>query len=202
MRRSILLASPILLASTVLLLLDFILGDSESFIFINQEITNPFLDLACAYLSIIFFSLFFASYLILAFISHRSAYRASGIISIISGPVCYGFGSLVKNLIKRPRPFEVLSARVLGLWHTSSFSFPSTTTMLVFGFALPILFEKPRWGAVLTIISSFVGFSVIYTGFHYPGDVIVGVLLSTAITLGMNAMKPWVARLIESKNNS
>ncbi len=44
--------------------------------------------------------------------------------------------------------------------------------MLVFGLTFPILFDKPKLGAPLVMLSFLIGFSVVYLGFHFPGDVI------------------------------
>jgi len=68
--------------------------------------------------------------------------------------------------------------------------------MLVFGLSLPIFFEKYRLGLTLIINAFFIGFSAIYTGFHYPSDVIAGALLSTAITLFTYRAKPQISRLL------
>ena len=175
-----------------LLLADLAVGDYELFTFINHEIVNPFLDFICAYASPVIFAVFYILTLASLHFSKDSASKASGLVSLINGPLCYGIGSVIKDLVGRPRPFEVealSTVRVIGLWHTSSFSFPSTTTMLVFGFSLPILLEKRRGGVPLVAISYLIGFSVIYTGFHFPLDVAAGTLFSLAITLCTNKMK-------------
>jgi hypothetical protein len=63
-----------------------------------------------------------------------------GVISTVNGFISYGFGSLIKLIIQRPRPITLLQyVRIVGPFEKNSFSFPSTTTMLVFGFAIPVL---------------------------------------------------------------
>jgi len=192
-------ASPTIIALIVLLLVDVILGDYEFFIIINQNIINQILDFTCVYLFIFLFSTSFILSLIIIFTSHKSSSKASGLLSIISGLIAYGAGSLLKFLFGRPRPFEVLATRVIGLIHTSSFSFPSTTTMLVFGLAFPILFDKPRLGNFVVILSFLIGFSVVYTGFHFPGDVIAGASLSLIITLCMDSIKPRIVHFLDHR---
>ncbi|MCP8310995.1 MAG: phosphatase PAP2 family protein [Candidatus Methylarchaceae archaeon HK01M] len=196
-RHNLYLASPAVIALFALLLVDIIIGDYEFFIIINQGITNQILDFACVYLFILLFSASFILSLIIMFTSHKSSSKASGLLSIISGFLAYGVGSLLKILFGRPRPFEVLPARVIGLIHTTSFSFPSTTTMLVFGLAFPILFHKPRFGTSLVALSFLVGFSVVYTGFHFIGDVIAGAFFSLIITLFMDNLKPSIMRFLD-----
>jgi len=70
--------------------------------------------------------------------------------------------------------------------------------MLAFGIAISVLVEKPRYGSILVILSFLVGFFVVYSGFHFPGDVIAGAFLSIAIALFMNKMKTWVISLWKS----
>ncbi len=196
LRRNLSLASPSLTALIALLSADIILGDYEFFILINQKMANQMLDFICIYLSILLFSTSFILSLIMMYLSNKRGSKASIVLSIVSGFLAYGVGSLLKVLFERPRPFEVLPARVIGLLHTTSFSFPSTTTMLVFGLAFPILFEKPKLGSLLVTLSFLTGFSVVYTGFHFPGDVIAGVFLSLTITLCMDNVKPRIARFL------
>jgi membrane-associated phospholipid phosphatase len=58
--------------------------------------------------------------------------------------------------------------------------------MLAFGFAIPILLKKPKLGSFLLFLSFLVGFSVIYTGFHFPKDVIAGIFFTTLIVFFLN----------------
>ena len=186
-----------------IILADMTVGDLRLFTLINRGMANPILDLLCGYFSAaLFISSAFIS-LITQFLSdHERKNRlnslATGLLAVISAFTAYYLGSILKLTFRRPRPAEVLDARIVGLLHTSTFSFPSTTTMFVFGFALPILFEKPKAGLILTFEALFVGFSVIYAGFHYPSDVIAGILLSTGLTIILNfAKRIFLAKIMQ-----
>ncbi len=200
-KQELLLVSPLILVLLCSLLIDILIGDRELFTTINGGIISPVLDVACGYISIILFSASsILSLVALCFFGDKSSRRdsiASGLIAIASAFISYGFGSVLKPVFGRPRPFEVLNARVVGIWHTSTFSFPSTTTMFVFGFALPILYEKPKLGVILILEALFVGFSVIYTGFHYPADVIAGASLSIGLTILTNMTKRRISYLLK-----
>ena len=185
--------------SFFLLLVVHVVGDYGLFVFINREIINSVLDVACAYASPVFFFVFYFFTLVKLFVSKRSMSMAGEAISLVTGPLSYGVGSFMKLLFERPRPFEVLiGVRVIGPWDTSSFSFPSTTTMLVFGFSLPILllFEKRWYGAILSLLSYFIGFSVVYTGFHFPADVAAGTLFSVGIALCTSRMNGLIVKFL------
>jgi membrane-associated phospholipid phosphatase len=115
--------------------------------------------------------------------------KATAVLSVVNGMVSYGLGTLAKQYIMNPRPEATVAARTIGFWNASTFSLPSTLTMLAFGLTLPILLEKNRVGIILVALSYFIGFSVIYTGFHFPIDVVAGVAFSAAITFCTNLLK-------------
>jgi membrane-associated phospholipid phosphatase len=174
-----------------LIVATFVIGDSELFLLVNRGMVNLVLDIACVYGSPTFFSAFYLYTLAKLRASHRRKFAIAAVLSVVTGLVSYGSGSVLKLVVMKPRPFEVLDGvRVIGPWDTSSFSFPSTTTMLAFGFAVPmlLLFEKRTYGILLSFLSYFIGFSVIYAGFHFPADVIAGVLFSIAIALGTSRL--------------
>lgn len=179
--------------------IDLLMGDYELFTLINWRINNFVLDVACAYVSPILFFVFYLFTLVALHVNRKSSYLACGVISLVTGLVSYGIGSLIKPLVQRPRPFSVLhSVRVIGPWEAGSFSFPSTTTMLAFGLALPILFlcDKRHLGTILIILSYVIGFSVIYAGFHFPADVAAGIIFSFCVAVCTSRMKGTITNLL------
>lgn len=200
LKRHLLLSSQLLVALTILLVVGLVVGDHRLFTLINLGLSNYVLDFVCGYGSTFLFSGLSLASLIVLYVSDegelRRRGRASGLVAVLSGVLSYCVGAMFKVIVGRPRPFETLPARVVGLLHTSTFSFPSTTTMLVFGFTLPILFYRPRLGISLFILASFVGFSVVYAGFHYPTDVIAGAFFSAVIALSTYQAKPRITLLL------
>lgn len=191
----LILVVPLLSLSVIAL----IIGDYELFNAINIGLSNSILDVLFSY---IFPLLFFASYLITLlglWKSHKKINLELGVISIVNGFISYGFGSLIKLVIQRPRPISLLQyVRIVGPFETHSFSFPSTTTMLVFGFAIPFLlfYDKHHSGITLTILSYLVGFAVMYTGFHFPTDVIGGILFSIFIAVITKKLVEYLFRYV------
>jgi membrane-associated phospholipid phosphatase len=179
----------VIIPSVAIILTASVIGDCRLFVFMNRAISNPLLDILCAYASPVAFVAFYLfSMAKLCFFGGNMTIAGGG-ISGVTGLVAYGVGSLAKALVGRPRPYVVVpSARVIGPWSTSSFSFPSTTTMLVFGLTIPLLLisQKRSYGVILLVLSYFVGFSVIYTGFHFPTDVAAGALLSLGLGISMS----------------
>jgi undecaprenyl-diphosphatase len=194
--------SIIVVPSVFLTLLDVIIGDTGLFLLINQRIAHPYLDVACAYTSPVLFGMFYILILAKLWLSRKPNCIATAITSIVTGALSYAVGSLTKLLFMRPRPFDTLqTVRVIGPWETGGFSFPSTTTMLAFGLAIPILmlYERRLYGIILSFFSFFIGFSVVYAGFHFPADVVAGIFLSFSITTGTSRIRNQAVRFLEKR---
>ncbi len=151
--------------------------NEKIFIFLNQKIANPILDTVVLFVFIPLFSLLVLVPLWLLFFKKE---KFLGLYSLFSGFFLYWFGhSILKPLFHVPRPFTLIEGvRIIGPWHPSPYSFPSTTTMLAFGLALPIFLRNKKIGKWLLVLAFLVGFSVIYTGFHTPLDVFGGIFFS------------------------
>lgn len=195
--------------SVMLLLFDIVIGDYEFFVFINQGLVNSVLDFVCVYASPACFLIFYSFILIKMLLSKTKSLVISGVSSLGTGLVAYIIGSLLKQLIKRHRPYESLSGvRVIGPWDTTSFSFPSTTTMLAFGFSLSILIlsERRLYGVVLTALAYFIGFSVVYAGFHFPADVAAGIFISLMVVVftcaGYSRLVRFIGRFMKNFESS
>ena len=103
----------------------------------------------------------------------------------------------VKALFCRERPFiDNVRALVVGK-QPGGWSFPSGHTAGSFAGATALSARWPRWSPAFFALASAVGFSRIYAGAHYPGDVLVGAAFGTVcseairrgIRLGVEASK-------------
>jgi undecaprenyl-diphosphatase len=87
----------------------------------------------------------------------------------------------VKYYFRRRRPFvDIVQAIAVGK-KPGTYSFPSGHSAAAFGGAWLLTRHYPRLAALWYLIASLVGFSRIYLGAHYPGDVFSGALAGTAI---------------------
>lgn len=131
--------------------------------------------------------------LVLAAFGGRFGKRASlrGLIAIAGASFLANLP--VKLLSRRPRPeLEVPLARRLARLPTST-SFPSGHSASAFAFAVGASLEKPAMAAVLAPLAAAVAYSRIYTGVHYPSDVVVGAALGAGVGFATRRLWPEVA---------
>ncbi len=79
----------------------------------------------------------------------------------------------------RPRLDGVPAVRQLSTQPQTT-SFPSGHSASAFAFAAGLALESPGWGAVVAPVAASVAFSRVYTGVHYPSDVVAGAALGVA----------------------
>ncbi len=120
-------------------------------------------------------------------------------------------GNGLKHWVNRPRPNQVEAARVVDLKKMqprflavlqppmvrisqpeagviAGRSFPSNHTLDNFAAAAVLALFYRRWGWLYFLVAAGVGYSRIYTGSHWPSDVLASVFLGTGLgVLGVAA---------------
>ncbi|MBW2617607.1 MAG: phosphatase PAP2 family protein, partial [Deltaproteobacteria bacterium] len=105
---------------------------------------------------------------------------------------------LWRPLLARSRPYAFLEnvhVYVDGLWQVTdrlylasaatSYGLPSAHAANSFGLAIYLARFYRRLGLALVVIALVIGFSRVYLGRHYPGDVLVGYLWGAASGLAV-----------------
>ncbi|HEX5910796.1 MAG TPA: phosphatase PAP2 family protein [Thermoleophilaceae bacterium] len=109
----------------------------------------------------------------------RAAALGLGSLGVTSTVV----NAAVKPLARRRRPDrlagEVPVARHVAM--PTSRSFPSGHSAAAFAFATGVGHVSPGAAAPLRVLAATVAYSRVHTGVHYPGDVLAGALIGTAV---------------------
>ena len=123
--------------------------------------------------------------LVLLFFKKTRAVGFSVLLALLINLFITNIG--LKNIIARPRPFNVNPELVTLIKHPSSFSFPSghTSGSLTAAFVLYHLMPK-KIGVPAVVLATMIAFSRMYVGVHYPTDVLGGIAVAVvASTLGI-----------------
>ena len=117
--------------------------------------------------------------------------RAAGVTLLIALAFAFLFGDvLLKHVVSRPRPFTVNTDIVLLMKEPTGSSFPSTHSGLAAASTTVLLAKKRTLGVIALVLAVCIAFSRLYLYFHYPTDVLCGLLLG--VLCGMLAL--WIAK--------
>lgn len=106
---------------------------------------------------------------------------------------------ILKNLVARIRPYEVIDGLNLLVKKAVDYSFPSGHSGASFAAATVIgCFLPKKYGIPAVVLAGLIAFSRLYVGIHYPTDVLFGVL--DGILLGGLAVwwNPFCAESMEN----
>jgi len=87
---------------------------------------------------------------------------------------------IIKLFYFRQRPFSEHEVNLL-IDHLQTAGFPSRHASIAFSIAMPILTSNKTTGILAILIATLVGLSRIYTGVHYPTDVLAGAIIGIII---------------------
>ncbi|WCK52932.1 undecaprenyl-diphosphatase [Aneurinibacillus sp. Ricciae_BoGa-3] len=140
----------------------------------------------------------YALILIAIWLAGNKMDKRSVLYAGITGVLAIVFNLIISKVYFEPRPFITHHVNLL-LPHPNDASFPSDHTSGAFGLAIAMLMFKPKWGYGMLVLAVLTGFSRIFVGHHYPGDVlgsiIVAIISAFLISKGKRLLEP-VVRLV------
>ncbi|MBR3943253.1 MAG: phosphatase PAP2 family protein [Clostridia bacterium] len=91
---------------------------------------------------------------------------------------------MLKNIIARPRPYDMIEGLKTLVAAPTDFSFPSGHTASSFAAATVLFLTLPKkYGIPAIILAALMGFSRLYIGVHYPTDVLAGLISGVLIAI-------------------
>ena len=112
---------------------------------------------------------------------------------------------ILKNLVARTRPYEVIEGLTYIVMRPTDFSFPSGHAGCSFAVACIMFRRLPRrYGIPALVLAILISLSRLYVGVHYPSDVLFGVISGILISYGaeMLVSRLWKRRYIEETEAS
>ncbi len=148
---------------------------------------NHSLDLFFIFISkyLIIFLIFFFFFFFGKLIWKDKKIKINELILYFAGStIAYGITFILKHSISAPRPFKSLENINLLLDRKDIFqSFPSGHTTLAFAFAISIFLYNKKWGLLALFFAILIAFGRIFTGVHFPLDVICGALIGLLVNI-------------------
>ncbi|WP_103503065.1 MULTISPECIES: bifunctional phosphatase PAP2/diacylglycerol kinase family protein [Streptomyces] len=120
-------------------------------------------------------------------VARKAALRGTASLAVASATV----NLLAKRAVRRQRPLAT-DVPVIRRLNRAPFttSFPSGHAASAAAFATGVTLVSPKWGAVVAPVAASVAFSRVYTGVHYPGDVVAGAAIGVAAAFAVRRMLP------------
>ncbi|MFI1166205.1 bifunctional phosphatase PAP2/diacylglycerol kinase family protein [Streptomyces sp. NPDC020801] len=124
--------------------------------------------------------------------ARRAAARGLASLSLASLTI----NTLGKRSVRRPRPVldPVPMVRRLKQQPITT-SFPSGHAASAAAFATGMALESPAWGAAVAPVAAAVALSRVYTGVHFPSDVLAGAALGAGAAFAVRGMVPTRAQI-------
>lgn len=155
------------------------MGWEERFLlFLQESVRNPVLDRVMQFVTSLGDAGFLAILVCIVLLCIKK-YRRAGAAAALSLSLDFLVVNLIlKNLVARIRPYDMLEELLLITKRPSDLSFPSGHAGACFAVASVLFLCLPRrLGIPALVTAGLISFSRLYVGAHYPTDVLGGMLV-------------------------
>ncbi|MDO9045958.1 MAG: phosphatase PAP2 family protein [Methanobacteriaceae archaeon] len=169
--------------------------DLNLFYFFNLHIHNPSLDVLMPLITMPGTHIFWIIICIGLYIFGGQKGKQTAFLCIIALFIAFFASEILKFILARPRPYEVLSG-TRHLMDVMGYSLPSGHSTAAFA-AFTVIGVKYGYLYIFLGLAIMVAISRIYMGLHYPSDVLAGALLGIFCSL---IVLKYEGKLIRTKN--
>lgn len=174
--------------------------DGDILLFLQDSVRTPVLTLLFRIITALGNSGVFWVFVSLALLLPKRGRRA-GITSILALLLSLLINNiLLKNLVARVRPYEVIEGLTPLIAKPWDYSFPSGHTGSSFASAWVFYKMLPkRFGIPALVLAGLIGLSRLYLGVHFPTDVLFGVVSGIGSgCIALLAVKAVIDRRVKS----
>lgn len=128
--------------------------------------------------------------------------RKIGITVLIALTLSLLVGNIIlKNTVKRDRPFWEDNSITILIKSPADYSFPSGHTEASFAAAVAIYLNRKKEGIAALILAGLIAFSRLYLFVHFPSDVVGGIVIGSILGIIANKIvnKIYSKKEIEKK---
>lgn len=184
--------------------LDFLVAlDTRLFIFFNLSVANPIFDRIMPVITnAVYWRPFLAALVLYLLIRGGSKGRIT--VLLLAGTIAFTdqiSSHLIKSLVERVRPCQVIPEVHLLVGCSNSYSFPSSHAANSFAFAT-IFFLRYRWtGWLFFPLAAVIAYSRVAVGVHYPFDILGGAMLGLIVSFSIYQFYCWLNKRRRAKIN-
>jgi membrane-associated phospholipid phosphatase len=129
-------------------------------------------------------------------VNHDEALRIKGYDAAASLLIAAGAEVVLKDIVKRERPFVTHPGLIIPKVTETDYSFPSGHSSLAFAAASSLSIAIPKWYVIVPsyAYAGAVGYSRLYLGVHYPSDVLAGAIIGAGSSYLTLIGQHWLER--------
>lgn len=160
-----------------------------------RSLRSPFMDWVMSFFSAINDHGYVCIALAVILIIFRRT-RRTGLQVFMSIALAYILANLIiKNIVARPRPYEVYADLIPLIGKPHDTSFPSGHAVSAFAAATAVFFTNKKFGVLALIIAAIIAFSRLYNLVHFPTDVLAGAAIGIVMAVLVNYFFfPWAEK--------